>query len=348
MIPVLYLLDAFDSKNQQQIRFKWNGAQSFGNSCIIRENVSNNIVYQATQTTMQLAHTIPANTLTNGKLYNARIASIDVNGNISDYSNPILFYCYTTPTFELSNITYNQVIKNSSYQLQLNYSQPENEYLKTFEIGLYDLSRSIIKSSGMLYFGMNDLFYELHDLEDNQSYYVKATGITTNGMYIETDYIYFSVNYEQPAAFSILTLENVSNSGYIKLQSNIKTIKCYTGKEPIFLYDEYIDLRDDVLGINDGFSFDNDFVINCSGYGFSEGLIMQLFDGTNIINVYYRKGTYDVNNGLEKVFIELNVPVSFTKYCCFSNYIDVPSDTDELSIWIKRENGLFSISIKGR
>ena len=119
MIPVLYLLDAFDGNNQQQIRFRWSGAQSFGNICIIRDNVSNNIVYQATQATMQLIHTIPANTLTNGKLYNVRIASIDVNGTVSDYSNPILFYCYTTPTFELTNITGNQVIKNSSYHILL-------------------------------------------------------------------------------------------------------------------------------------------------------------------------------------------------------------------------------------
>jgi len=345
MKPVLYLIDTFDATQEKQIKFKWVGSQSFGNVCEIRENYNDTIVYQATQSTMQLTHTIPAGILTNGILYNVRIASIDVDGNISDYSNPALFYCFSTPTFNFTNVTENQVIKNSSYQTYLEYFQPEGEMLNTFEVILYDLSKSIINSSDLIYYGVNELSYMLNDLEDNQSYYIRAIGITTTGMKIETDYIYFSVNYEQPSIYSILSLENISKEGYVKLQSNIKIVECHTEKDPIYIDDEYIDLRDDILTIDDGFSLDNNFVINFSGYNFSEGLLMQLFDGVNTINLYYRTGIYDINNNVKKAFIELLTPVSFTYYCCFSNYIDIPDDTDELSVWIKKENGLFSISL---
>lgn len=345
MTPILYLIDTFDSTKENQIKFKWNGSQSFGNICEIRENQSNNIVYKKTQTTMQLVHTIPANTLTNGSLYNVRIASIDVDGNVSDFSNPTLFFCFSTPTFKFTNIIENQVVKNSSYQTYLEYSQAEGEMLNTFEITLYDLSKSIIYSSGLLYSGIHELSYLINDLDDNQSYYIRATGMTTTGMQIETEYIYFSVNYEQPSVYSILTLENASNDGYIKLQSNIKIVECHTEKEPIYIDGEYIDLTDNVLYINDGFSLDNDFVINFSGYNFSEGLIMQLFDGTNVISLYYRKGVYDVNGDIEKAFIELSVPIVLTKYCCFSNYIDVPNETDELFVSVKKKSGLFCISL---
>ena len=345
MTPILYLIDTFDATTEKIIKYKWNGSQSFGNICEIRENQSDTIVYKETQTTMQLTHTIPANILTNGTLYNVRIASIDVDGNVSDFSNPTLVFCFSTPTFDFTNVTENQIIKNSSYQIYLEYSQPERETLNTFEVTLYDLSKSVISSSGVQYYSSGELSYILNDLEDNQSYYIRATGYTTTGMELETDYIYFSVNYEQPSVYSILTLENVSNEGYIKLQSNIKIVECYTDKEPVYIDGEYIDLTDNVLGINEGFSLDNDFIINFSGYNFSEGLIMQLFDGTNTINMYYLKGTYDVNNNVEKVFIELSVPVGFTTYCCFSNYINVPNNTDELSVWVKKKNGLFSVTL---
>ena len=345
MKPILYLIDTFDSIKEKQIRFKWAGSQSFGNVCEIRENYNDTIVYQSTQSTMQLTHTIPAGTLTNGTLYNVRIASIDVDGNISDYSNPALFYCYSTPVFNFTNVTENQVIKNSSYQTYLEYSQPEGEMLNAFEIILYDLSKSMINSSGLIYYGTNELSYILNDLEDNQSYYIRATGITTTGMEIETDYIYFSVNYEQPSVYSILSLENVSREGYIKLQSNIKIVECHTEKDPVYINGEYIDLRDDVLTIDEGFSFDDDFVINFSGYNFSEGLLMQLFDGNNTISLYYRTGTYDINDNIKKAFVELITPVGFTYYYCFSNYLDVPTEIDELSVWLKKENGLFSVNL---
>ena len=92
--PILYNIFSFDANKDFVFRFKWDGNQSFGNIVEIKNNQSGNVVYQKTQTTMQLQHSLPARTLINGLAYNVRIASIDVDGNISDYSSPVLFYCY--------------------------------------------------------------------------------------------------------------------------------------------------------------------------------------------------------------------------------------------------------------
>ena len=70
--------------------------------------------------------------------------------------------------------------------------------------------------------------------------------------------------------------------------------------------------------------------------------------GYNKVNLYLRKGIYDVNNNIEKTFLELNVPVAFTHYVCYSNYIDSPSSTDILDIWIKKKNGLYSVYINNK
>lgn len=67
-----------------------------------------------------------------------------------------------------------------------------------------------------------------------------------------------------------------------------------------------------------------------------------------MINLYLRKGIYDINNNVEKTFIELCIPIGFTSYVCYSNYIDNPSNTDMLDIWIKKKNGLFSVYITNK
>lgn len=345
--PTLYNINAFDSSKEMIFQFIWNGNQSFGNIAQIRTNANNNIVYQSSETTMQLKHSLPANTLVNGTLYNIRVAVVDVNNNISEYSDPVLFYCFTTPTFTFDNLISNQIVGNSSYQLTMSYSQQEGESLQSWEISLYDTSQSKIQGSGVKY--TNDIKYTLTNLEDNQTYYIKATCFTLNGMEVETEYIPFSVNYKQPSIYSLLTLENVSNQGYIKLQSNIRAVEAYSEKNVEYIDNEYVNLKNNTIYIDDDFSLNDDFIINLLGYNLTPNtLIMQLSDGSNIINLYLRKGTYDINNNVEKTFIELSIPVGFTYYVCFSNYIDNPSDTDMIDIWIKKDNGLYAVYITNR
>ena len=237
----LYNINAFDKSKEQIFSFVWNGNQSFGNILQIRDNISNIVVYQEKQTTMQLKHTLPANTLKNGMYYNARIAVVDIDNNVSEYSDPILFYCFTTPIFIFDNIEENQIIKNSSYQVNMLYSQLENEQLQSWEISLYDNSQSIVKTSGVCY--TDKIVYTLTNLEDNQTYYIRATCHTLNGMEVDTGYLLFSVNYVQPSVYSILTLENISNEGYIKLQSNVRAVEAKSYKDVEYIDNEYVNLK---------------------------------------------------------------------------------------------------------
>jgi hypothetical protein len=344
MIPQLYNSDAWDASNEKTFRFLFEGNQAFGNILQIKNNLTGEVVYQESETTMQLKHTVPANTLKNGTLYNVRVAVIDIDNNVSEYSDPMLFYCYTTPTFTFDNIQENQIVKNSSYQVYMTYNQIENEPLQSWEITLYDTSQSKIQSSGVFY--DDNIKYTLTNLEDNQNYYIKATCITLNGFEVDTGFIPFSVNYKQPSVYSILTLENIKNNGYIKLQSNIRAVEAHSKTDVMYIDGEYADLRNNTVYIDNDFSLDDDFVINLLGYNLTtNALIMQLSDGNNKINLYLRKGTYDINNNKEKTFIELSVPVGFTSYVCYSNYIDNPNKSDMLDIWIRKKNGLYSVYI---
>ena len=347
MKPQINYINAFDANNVNTISFLWNGNQSFSNILQIRDNINNNVIYQEEQTTMQLKHVLQANILSNGFLYNARISVVDIDGNISEYSDPILFYCFTTPVFTFDNIEENQIIKNSSYQVNMSYSQLERDPIQSWEISLYDISKTIIQTSGVHY--SDKIIYTLTDLEDNQTYYIRATCCSLNGIEADTGHILISVNYKQPSVYSILSLENVSNNGYIKIQSNIRAVEAKSNKNVDYINNEYVDLRNNTVYIDDDFSLDDDFVINLLGYNLiHNALIMQLSDGNNNINLYLRKGIYDINNNIEKTFIELNIPTAFTSYICFSNYIDNPSSTDMLDIWLKRKNGLYGVYITNK
>ena len=333
MKPQLYLVDTFDSSTEHEFRFIWEGNQSFSNTCIIRDNSTDQIVYQDTQTTMQLKHVLPVNSLINGKLYNIRIATTDINNNTSEYSSPILFYCFTYPHFVFTNISTNAIIRNATYQVIMSYSQIENEPLESYVIELFDESKGLLQSSGAKY--DDELKYTFVNLEDNQTYYIKASGKTLNGMNIETEYILVSVNYEQPQIYSIITLENIEESGLIKIQSNIRIVECHTGKTPIFINGEFIDLIDDVLSIYEGFSLDNDYIFRCAGYDLKPGLIMTI----GKVEIYYRK------NGT-KSFVELYSPFYNSKYYCYSNYLSNLTSSEKVEITIIKQRGLYNITLE--
>lgn len=348
MKPILFNMTAFDSSKEMVFSFIWEGNQSFGNKLIVCENnTANTIIYQEPQSTMQLKHALPANTLKNGHYYNARVVTIDIDGKESEPSDPILFYCFTTPTFEFNNMSENIIIKNASYQVDMSYNQIENEPLQSWEISLYDLSQSKIQGSGVCY--SSEIVYTLTNLEDSQTYYIRATCMTIHDMEVSTDFIPFKVEYKRPSVYSLLTLENISDSGYIKLQSNIRAVEAHSKKDIEYIDNEYVNLKNNTVYIDQDFSLNDDFVINLLGYDLTPNtLIMQLSDGNNMINMYFRKGTYDINNNIEKTFIELNIPIGFTSYVCYSNYIDNPSSIDMLDIWIKKKNGLFSVYITNK
>ena len=333
MKPILYKIKTFDAINNNILKFVWDGNQSFGNICIIKNNVDNTIVYSQSETTMRLEHNLSANTLKNGTWYNVVIASIDVDGNVSDYSDPIVFYCLTTPNLTFTNIEQNAILRNSSYKLTLSYSQAENEILESYEISLYDNSKSLLQTSGVIYSSAN-LEYTLTGLEDNQTYYVRATCYTVNGMDGFTEYIPISVNYKQPDYYSLLTLENVRNNGYIKLQSNIRAVECVVNGTPIFIDDEFIDLTNNILGIHKDYSIDADYIILFSGYNLMNGIIMEIGNTTKL---------YLAKEG-NMSYMELYSPILNTNYYCQSNRLDNLSSTEEVEIIIIKKQGLFSIS----
>ena len=71
--------------------------------------------------------------------------------------------------------------------------------------------------------------------------------------------------------------------------------------------------------------------------------------GLNVARLNFSHGTHEEHlttlDMIKKVREELNIPIAFTFYVCYSNYIDNPSNTDMIDIWIKKKNGLYAVYI---
>ena len=121
--PILYSVNAFDAQNPFIFQFaSIGGNQVVANTLTIKNNATLSTVYSATQTTFKFEHILPANTLTNGTYYQATLTTKDVQGNISNASAPIQFYCYSQPSFEITNLPNGNVIQNSSFAFSVTYN----------------------------------------------------------------------------------------------------------------------------------------------------------------------------------------------------------------------------------
>ena len=151
--PTLLPMVAFDATQQATFTFTVQGssAQVVANQLTIREQDTNDIVYQEKQETFTYTHVVNADELTNGTYYNATISTFDTNDNQSQESVPIQFWCYTTPTLQFTNIPSSGIITNSSFNFQFTYTQIENEPINSYVVNLFNSSQVQIATSGVQY-----------------------------------------------------------------------------------------------------------------------------------------------------------------------------------------------------
>lgn len=346
MYATIHTIASFDSSVGTNINFTWSGNQIYKVRCIIKNNATGVTAYDSTVDTMKQVYILPPTpTLINGTRYVAYITVFDVDNNESSIQNiGTPFYCFTTPTFNLS-ISNGDIIRASSYSIGLNYHQTENELLNWFNITLYSYQKTSLDSSGAKY-DTSDLSYIVTNLQNATQYYIRATGETINGMNLDTGYILFTVSYTTAQIFSKLELNNIPATGAIEIKSNIISAEGVPEKEVTYIDGEYADLRDNSVTFDEGYEIDGDFT---KIFKFSKpkrnGVIMA-FGTTDKLNVkiYYRQGSYSDSNG-ERGYFELVANSCGINYVVNSNYVDILAGDYyyKYSLLVNRKNGYFDL-----
>ena len=349
--PILYSQAAFDATQAHTFTFNVvGGEQVTQNKLVITNQSTNEIVYQAVQTTYKFEHILPANTLTNGVYYSAYVITYNANGTASARSNSIQFYCYSTPSFAFSNLPINNVIANSSYNFQATYNQTEGELLNSYSFTLYDAQRIQIATSGTQYVGATTtpptiVAYQFTGFVDRTSYYIRAIGQTAQGTQVDTGLIAISVLYTVPSLFSVIELHNNCSGGYVIVRSNLIEIGSESNPTPPNYVDNNtaVDVRNNGQYVewSSGFELNSDFTASLWGRDFNENsnIITMTDDLGNNIIIRYR------TNENNTVYADATVTNGDVIYYVYSDAIATPTTTDKIQIWLRRIGNQYTIKL---
>lgn len=381
--PIALNMDAFDATNQQTFYFTVNGGtQVVKNRLTIRNNLTNEVIYQNTIETFKFNQIVPSNTLENNVYYNFYFNTFDVNGNMSEDSNIIQFYCYNVPTLIFDNIVNGQEIESSSYNFSVTYNSVDFELLNYLEFIIYNEKDEEISRSSK-YYGeviMPQTFeYEFNGF-DISSYSIIVKGVTVNGTNISSDKIFFTVRYYHPTVYSLLDLKQKCDDGYIQILSNVvipnheqnpnnlRYIKNLDvlNPEDYIQWEQNYDNVDNIISVwitpymldiynynefvkwYDGFKIPNKFKLGIWGKPSKFGEICSIYNKDNINNkiVISLKRNIPYGETVQKDYYELfGYENGELKVYKRSNYVDIMNNNSYYLLMFKKNGNNYKLNL---
>ena len=360
--PTLLSVVAFDATQEQEFNFTIQGTSSqiVANQLIIRDQDTNDIVYQEKQETFNYVHIVNAEELTNGTYYNATLSVFDASGNQSPESIPIQFWCYTSPTLNFTNLPSNNIINNASFTFEFTYTQNESEPLNSYIVNLYNSSQELLSSSGTLYATDGTPpytnSYTFTGFDNNTIYYVEVKGSTIEGTVVSSPLQQFNVEYAKPDVFTLLQLVNNCDEGYITITSNIVLIEGTSNPDPpTYINNQEVDLTQEGSWVewSEGYSITGDILTriwfrNPNPYS----KILQYSNTSGqIIKLNYMLGYEDIDSTDLKAYMELYVTSAFSgdgmpmDYYIYSNFVTPLASTDAYTVYLNRIGNVYSLQL---
>lgn len=335
--PIIQKILPFDASRPAEISLSWTGNRSHANRIIIYDSETNNLIFDDTVSTFALKHTIPANTLTNGKKYVIQAQTYDEENEASSLSDKVLFYTFETPDFAFSNIPEDGKVTNASFLASVNYYSSDYEDISTYKFYLYDSTKRQLLESNSL----NDsthINYQYCGLENNTVYYIRCLGVTVNGMELDTGFLEISVKYENPNAYARLYTTALPSQGCVKVDTNLIIIQ-YNGTEQFEYADGMINLVDKTLYYDEGFQIEDDFTIIIKG--------VNLWQNAEILKMSNEKHGLTLSSHIYhegKLRFKLLVPNGVSSYLLYSDP-QVFGNQDMVTIAIRRKNDVYQLKV---
>lgn len=200
------------------------GDQAVKNNLVIQRLSDNVEVYNQTIDSFQLKHPLPPNTLQSGQVYKACIRIANINNQFSEFSDWIIFWVLDNPTITIDNIDYanHNRVYGQTITFSATYTHPNGELLQSYRYLLYDSNQVLIQSFPEVFAdGSQPLTQEIAGLQNGEEYYVEVKTLSVNGQEASSGLILFRPFYISPKLLSVLTVENLSDQGAVKVSANI-------------------------------------------------------------------------------------------------------------------------------
>lgn len=342
--PSVNSIVPFDPSLEYAVNFTYLDNQAEKNRMVVTDNETSIVVYDESQITKRLQHIIPAYTLIAGRKYLIQVQVFDADGNSSNLSAPVLFYCLSSPVFKFNNITDGMTYKNASITLELNYEQSEDEPIKNFQFFMYSSDKTLTESSSVFY-SSSTLTHSFYGLQNNTVYYFRATGETNHGVTLDTGYVQVNVSFTTMSTNMLLKAENNYKEGYISLRFKVNVVDYELGNENYELQDGLLILKNNSLLYKE-FNVDGDFSLILEAKELPIGKFITTDNDEislsviNMFDIYYCKFT--IKDSLFEQYIPiLNAVVTSDGYI---EVIDSRVGDDVIiGFIIKRLNGYYGV-----
>ena len=332
--PRINNVGVFDANFAYTFILAYSGRQVVKNKLTIRNNTTNDIVYDEMQYGLVLSHTINANTLSNNVTYNAQVQVFDEDDNASGLSDIIIFNCYTTPQFYFTDIHDDDIVSSANLTCSVVLSQNEGDTIKEYQYHLYDGNKTCLSSSDY-YYSLDDASYTYYGLTNNTSYYVRAIGITAYGFEVDTGYIKINVHYEHIPTNVYVTAFN--QNGKILINVDIKVVEYILENENYLLENGVLKLYNNAITYKTVDSTDDfAFILKCRMPSLNK-----IF-----ASISHTLGQVDLSivNISERHYCKLDVKDTTCEYVKYF-FIDISEYDNYITFEIHRENGLYSIKM---
>ena len=334
--PVINSIKPFHATKTSKVSMTYIGNLPYSNRIIIYDATTLSVVFDDTQSGFTLEHTIPANTLTNGKKYAIQGQVFDSVGNASILSDKAYFWCFATPSFFFSNVNNDDTITTASFYANLVYDQPDWEDIAEYRFYLYDEVKNLLVESEA-YYTTDNMNYPYRGLEDDKFYYIRAIGATQNGIQMDTGYIKVFVNYENPEDYKLIYAECNEQNSVVTYQTNFVVINPSDTTTQYEYENGWINLLDKTLVYDQDFIVDGDFTMSIRG--------KDLYRNATILKCSNDKmgftlSSYIYDDG--QMRYKLTVPNGICNYVLYSEPI-MPEMWDIVTIHIRRINNVYQL-----
>lgn len=336
--PVINRISPFDASNEYVVSMSFSGNMPYSNRVIVYDAITLSIVYDSTTTNSKFSinHTIPSNTLINGKKYAIQGQVFDSNGTPSLISDKVYFYCLATPSFYFKSINDGIVFNTASIYAELVYEQSDLEEIYEYRFYLYDDTKKLLLESESLY-SKDNMTYAYRGLDDDRFYYIQAKGITVNGIQMDTGYVKIFVNYENPKDYKLISAECNDYNGVVTCQTNFVVINP-SGTTTGYEYENgWMNLTDKTLVYDKDFIVKGDFTMSIRGKDMYQNATILKCSNSQM---GFTLSSYIYDNG--QMRYKLLVPNGTCNYVLYTEPI-TPNAVDIVTIHIRRIGNVYEL-----
>ena len=150
------------------------------------------------------------------------------------------------------------------------------------------------------------------------------------------------MEYTSPSLFSLVQLENLPRDGNMKISYNVQIAMGKSNPEaPIYIVLlSGLTTSGTYVKFDEGFEVNKDGIFQMVGQDFNDySTIYEWSNGKDKLELKYMRGTF-ASQSAEKAYFILRAYNQINNYVIYSNYIDIPSPTQKIHVWIKRVNNI--------